>query len=51
MHSNPQARRGLVDEVDGLVWQLAVGDISMAKSYCLLKGVFGVCDGVMLFIA
>ena len=51
MHCHPKAGRGFVDNVDGFVGQLAVGDITMAEANSLLECIFRVGDGVMLFIA
>src|SRR4051794_28260086 len=45
------ARRGLVDEVDGLVGQLAVGDVAVGELRRGLEGLVGDLDLVVLLVA
>ncbi len=44
------ARPGFVDQIDGLVRQEAVGNISAREVHRVLDGLFGVADGVKLFV-
>ncbi len=45
------ARAGLIDQIDGLVWQEAVGQITVGVRHGESDRVVGVADGVKLLVA
>ena len=43
-------RTGLVEGINSLVGEIAVGHIAVGKFYTCLEGIIGVCNAVMVFV-
>jgi hypothetical protein len=50
LRGKPRPRSGLVDDVDGLVRQKAVGDVALRKLRCRTQGSIGNADSMVILV-